>query len=74
MAFVPKRALLEPPGVQKGPDTRLKCVMTMSPTQTSQLGRVGTKTGPLGPTEDLQGPQEGLIGAVNQICSNLQKG
>ena len=42
-----------PPGVQKGPDTRLKCVMTMSPTQTSQLGRVGTKSGPLGPTEDL---------------------
>ena len=30
----------------------------MSPTQAAQLGAVGTKSGSLGPSEDLQGPQK----------------
>ena len=33
--------LCGPPGTQKGPDTRSKCVVTMSPTQTGQSGAVG---------------------------------
>ena len=55
-------ALFGPPGIQKGPDTRSKCVVTMSPTQTGQSGAVGTKSGPPGPSEDLWGPQKGHSG------------
>ena len=58
----PNRALLGPPGAQKGPDIRSKCVLTMSLTQVGQWGAVGTKSGPLGPSEDLVGPQKGLLG------------
>ena len=36
------RALLRPPGAQKGPDIRSKCVLTMSLTQAGQWGAVGT--------------------------------
>ena len=53
--FGPKRALLGLPGGQKGPDTRSKCVVIMSPSQTGQSGAVGTKFGPTGPFEDLRG-------------------
>ena len=44
--FGPNRALLGPLWTQKGSDTRSKCVVTMSPTQASQCGAVGTKSGP----------------------------
>ena len=49
--FGPKRSLLGPLGAQKGPDTRSKCVVSMSLTQTGQSGAVGTKSGPPGPSE-----------------------
>ena len=55
-------ALFGPPGTQKGPDTRSKCVVSMSPTQTGQWEAVGTKSGPPGPSEDLRGPQNGHLG------------
>ena len=55
-------ALLGPPGVQKGPNTRSKCVFTMNLTQAGQWGAVGTKYGPPGPSKDLGGPQKGLLG------------
>ena len=60
--FGPKRALLGPLWAQKGPDTRSKCVVSMSPTQTGQWEAVGTKSGPPGPSEDLRGPQKGHSG------------
>ena len=50
------------PGAQERPDTRSKCVVTMCPTQASQSGAVGTKSGPSGPSEDLRGPQKGHSG------------
>ena len=53
--FGPKRALLGILGAQKGPDTRSKCVVSMSLTQTSQSGAVGTKSGTPGPSEDPKG-------------------
>ena len=49
-------------GTQKGPDTRSKYVVSMSPTQADQSGAVGTKFGPSGPPEDLRGPQKGISG------------
>ena len=55
-------ALLGPPGAQKGPNTRSKCVFTMNLTQAGQWGAVGTKYGPPGPSKDLGGPQKGLLG------------
>ena len=60
--FRPKRALLGPPGTQKGPNTRSKCVVSMSPAQPDQSGAVGIKFGPPGPFEDLPGPQNGPFG------------
>ena len=55
-------ALLGPPGAQERPDTRPKCVVTMSPTQVDQLAVVGTKSGSPRPTTDLLGPKKGEIG------------
>ena len=55
-------ALFGPPGTQKGPDTRSKCVVSMSPSKADQSGAVGTKLGPSGPSEDLRGPQKGHFG------------
>ena len=52
-------ALFGPPGTQKGPDTRSKCVVSMNPTQVGQSGAVGTKSGPSGPSE---GPKRGISG------------
>ena len=52
-------ALFGPPGTQKGPNTRSKCVVTMSPTQMSQSGAVGTKSGLLRTSE---GPKRGISG------------
>ena len=46
-------------GAQKRADTRPKCVVTMSLTQTDQPVAVGTKFGPPGPSWDLWGPQKG---------------
>ena len=62
--FGTKGALLGPPGAQKRPDTRSKCVVTMSSTQAGQSGAVGTKSGPPGPSEDLRGPQKGIWGQI----------
>ena len=39
-------------GAQKGPNTRSKWVVTMSPTQAGQWVAVGTKSGPPGPSKD----------------------
>ena len=47
---------------QKGPDTRSKCVMSMSPAQADQSGAVRIKFGPPGPSEDHRGPQKGHFG------------
>ena len=55
-------AIFGPPRTQKGPDTRSKCVVSMSPTQADQSGAVQTKFGPSGPPEDLRGPQKGHFG------------
>ena len=60
--FGPKRALLGPLGTQKGPDTRSKCVVSMSPAQADQSGAVGIKFGPPGPSEDHRGPHKGASG------------
>ena len=57
--FKPKRALLGPPGAQKGLDTRSKCVVSMSPIQAGQSGAVETKFGPSGPPES---PKRGISG------------
>ena len=46
---------------QNGPDTRAKCVVTMSPAQAGQSGAVGTESGPPGPSEDLRGPRKNLL-------------
>ena len=69
-------ALFGPPGTQKGPNTRSKCVVTMSPTQMSQSGAVGTKSGPQGPFEDLRGPQKGHFGPKRALLGppGAQKG
>ena len=68
--FGPKRALLGRPGAQKGPDTRSKCVVSMSSTQAGQWEAVGTKSGPSGPSEDLRGPQKGHSGprSAVEVC------
>ena len=55
-------ALFGPPGTKKGSDTRSKYVVSMIPTQAARSGAVGTKSGPPGPSEDLQGPQKGHFG------------
>ena len=44
--FGPKRALLGPLGAKKRPNTRPKCVVTMTPTQKDQSEAIGTKSGP----------------------------
>ena len=68
----PKRALLGPLGTQKRPNTRPKCVVTMTPTQSDQLAAVGTKSGPWGPSEDLQDPQKGLLGPKRAFLGALE--
>ena len=60
--FWPKRGFLGPLAATKGPNTRSKCVVTMSPTQLDQRAAVGTKSGSPGLSEDLQGPQKGPFG------------
>ena len=69
-------ALFGPPGTQKGPDTRSKCVVSMSPSKADQSGAVGTKLGPSGPSEDLRGPQKGHFGQKRALLGPLgaQKG
>ena len=47
--FGPKRTLSRPLWAQKGLDTRSKCVVTMSPTQTGLGGPRGTRFGPDAP-------------------------
>ena len=46
-------------GTQKGPDTRSKYVVSMSPIQAGQSGAVETKFGPSGPPES---PKRGISG------------
>ena len=67
-------ALLGPPGTLKGSNTRSKCVFTMNLTQAGQWGAVGTKSGPLGPSEDLGGPQKGLLGSKRALPPVARKG
>ena len=54
-AFRAKTGPFRPPGTQKGPDNRSKCVVTMNPTHTGQSGAVGTNSGPPGPPRSLKG-------------------
>ena len=50
------------------PAVRLNVIVVyMSPTQRSQPGAVGTRSGPLGPSEDLRGPQTGLFGPLGVL-------
>ena len=70
--FGPKRALLRPLGAKKRPNTRPKCVVTMTPTQSDRLEAVGTKSGPWGPSEDLQDPQKGLSGPKRAVLGALE--
>ena len=44
--FGPKQALLGPLGAKKRPNTRPKCVVTMTPTQLDQSAAIGIKSGP----------------------------
>ena len=43
-------------------DTRPKCEIAMTSTQSDQLTAVGAKSGPRGPSQDLQGPQKEHFG------------
>ena len=69
-------ALFGPPGTQKGPNTRSKCVVGMSPTQADQSGAVGTKSGLPGPSDDLRGTQKGHFGPKRALLGppGAQKG
>ena len=58
----PKQALLRALGARKRPNTRSKCLVTMIPAQSDQLAAVGTKSGPLGPSETLWGPNRAFWG------------
>ena len=63
--FGPKFPLLDQIGLlaaTKRPNINPKCVVTISLTQADQLVAVGTKSGPLGPSDDLQGLQKGHFG------------
>ena len=72
--MAPTRARLGqigPLAATKRPNINPKCVVTISLTQADQLVAVGTKSGPLGPSDDLQGLQKGhfwpkraLLGAI----------
>ena len=42
----PKLALLGPMGNKTRPNTRSKCVVTMTPTQSDKFAAIGTKSGP----------------------------
>ena len=66
--FGPKWALLGPPGTQKGPDTRSKCVVTMSPTQAAQSGAVRTKYGP------PRSPKRPFMVKTDPFCLFLELG
>ena len=64
--FGPIQALLGPLGAKTRPNTRPKCVVTMTPTQSDQSAAIGTKSGPksgdqglfsqLGPVLGQKGP------------------
>ena len=60
--FVPKQALSGLLAANKGPYTRSKSIVTMSPTHAQQPGGFGTVSGPSGPSEDLQDLQKGYFG------------
>ena len=61
-----------PFGAQRRPNTRPKCVVTMTPTQSDQLGAVGTKSGPRGPSKTLGDPQKGLSGPKRALLGALE--
>ena len=69
-------ALFGPPGTQMGPNTKLKCVIGMSPAQADQSGAVGTKSGLSGPSDDLRGTQKGHFGPKRALLGppGAQKG
>ena len=58
----PFSAKLRPLAATIRPNINPKCVVTMSLTQADQLAAVGTKSGPLGPSDDLRGLQKGHFG------------
>ena len=58
----PFSAKLRPLTATIRPNINPKCVVTMSLTQADQLAAVGTKSGPLGPSDDLRGLQKGHFG------------
>ena len=70
--FGPKRALLGPLGAQGRPNTRAKCMVTMTPTQSDQLAAVWTKSGPRGPFKTLADPQKGLLGPKRALLGALE--
>ena len=60
--FGPKQALQRSLRAQKRPDTRPKCAVTMSPTQSDQSVVVGTKSGSRGSSRVPLGPPKGSFG------------
>ena len=56
---------------QKRPDTRPKCVVTIIPAQSDQSVAVGTKSGPVGPSEDLWDLQKGHFGPKRALLGSL---
>ena len=56
---------------QKRPDTRPKCVVTILQTQSDESAAVGTKSGPLGPSDDLWDPQKGHLGPKRDLLEYL---
>ena len=51
--------------------TRPKCVVTIIPAQSDQSVAVGTKSGPLGPSEDLWNFQIGHLGPKRVLLGFL---
>ena len=76
--MAPTRARLGqigPLAATKRPNINPKCVVTISLTQADQLVAVGTKSWPLGPSDDLQGFTANLIWfeIVTKNIANMQR-
>ena len=67
----PFSAKLRPLAATIRPNINPKCVVTMSLTQADQLAAVGTKSGPLGPSDDLRGLQKGHFGPKRALLGPL---
>ena len=59
------------PGRQEEARYQAKCEITMTSTQSDQLTAVGAKSGPRGPSKDLQGPQKGHFGPKQALLGPL---